>query len=353
MVYYTMPLTSSLLRQFLFCVFCILSFLGMTTLKSSAGEILDSIKKRGIIHCGVSNGLAGFSAPDKTGNFTGFDVDMCRLTAAALFGDAQKVRFIPLSAKDRFTALQAGEVDILSRNTTWTLSRDSQLALAFTMMNFFDGQGFIVRKSANISKPEDLKGATLCTETGTTTELNVADYFRTRNIEYKLLVFQKADEAVAAYEKGRCDAFTNDKSGLAIIRLKFENPDDHMILKDMISKEPFAVAVRQGDDQWFDIVKWAQFAVLDAEELGINSQNVDDMRANSLSPEVRRFLGVDGELGKTLGLPNEWAYTAIKQVGNYSEIFDRNLGENSPLKMERGYNRLWKDGGLLVAPPIR
>lgn len=313
---------------------------------------LDDVKGKGHVQCGVSQGLPGFSTTDDQGNWTGIDVDVCRAIAAAVFGDASKAKFTPLSAKERFTALQSGEIDVLSRNTTWTMGRDTALGLNFAGVNYYDGQGFMVRKDLGVKSALELSGAAICTNTGTTTELNVADYFRANKLEYKVVAFEKADEVVAAYDAGRCDVWTTDRSGLAANRLKLANPDDHMVLPEIISKEPLGPVVRQGDDQWFNIVKWVLFAMINAEELGITSANVDDKR-NSDDPSAKRMLGTEGDFGSKLGLGKDWAYNAIKHVGNYSEIYEKNVGPNTPLQLERGANALWNKGGLQYAPPIR
>lgn len=311
---------------------------------------LDKVKKKGFLQCGVSQGLAGFSNPDAKNNWSGIDVDVCRAVAAAIFGDASKVKYTPLSAKERFTALQSGEIDVLSRNTSWTLVRDTALGLDFAGITYYDGQGFMVPKKLNIKDAKALDGATVCVQTGTTTELNVADYFRTHSLKYKILVFEKNDEVVAAYDAGRCDVLSTDQSGLYADRTKLKNPADHEILKDIISKEPLGPVVRHGDNQWGDVVRWSLYAMLGAEELGITSKNLDEMK-KSTNPEIRRLLGLEADTGKDLGLPNSWAVNIIKQVGNYGESFARNLGE--PLKIARGQNALWKDGGLQYPMPVR
>ncbi len=323
----------------------------MAVTAAQAGT-LDDVKKKGFIQCGVSQGLPGFSAPDDKGNWKGLDVDFCRAVAAAVFGDPNKVKFTPLSAKERFTALRSGEVDILSRNTTWTMQRDVELGLNFAGVLYYDGQGFMVRKSLGVTSALQLNGAEVCTNTGTTTELNVADFFRSHKMDYKVVAFEKADEVVKAYDEGRCDVYTTDRSGLAAMRLKMKNPDEHVVLPEIISKEPLGPVVRHGDDQWFDIVKWTLFALINAEELGVTSQNVDEMK-KSTDPAIRRLLGVEGKFGETLGLTNEWAYNAIKHVGNYGEIYDRNVGPKTPLGLARGLNALWNKGGIMYAPPIR
>jgi general L-amino acid transport system substrate-binding protein len=330
---------------------------GLAAISSSApalaGKDLDAVKARGTLVCGVAaGGLAGFMTVDSQGKWSGMDVDICRAVAAAVFGDATKVKYTPLSAKERFTALQSGDIDVLSRNTTWTLVRDTSLGLDFTGVTYYDGQGFMVKKKANVKSAKQLDGATICVQTGTTTELNVADYFRANKMKYKILVFEKNDEVVAAYDQGRCDALTTDQSGLYADRTKLKNPDDHVILPELISKEPLGPAVRQGDNQWADVVRWALYAMLEAEEMGVTQKNVDDMKKDP-SPNVRRLLGLEGDMGKNLGLANEWAYNIVKQVGNYGEVFERNLGAGSPLKIARGQNALWTHGGLQYGMPIR
>jgi general L-amino acid transport system substrate-binding protein len=310
------------------------------------------VKSKGFVQCGVSQGLPGFSSPDDKGNWTGIDVDLCRAIAAAIFDDATKVRYTPLTAKDRFTALQSGEIDVLSRNTTWTSSRDTSLGLNFAGVNYYDGQGFLVRKDKKVSSALELSGASVCTQTGTTTELNVADFFRSRNMKYEVVAFSTADETVKAYEAGRCDVFTSDVSQLYAMRLKLANTADHVVLPEIISKEPLGPVVRHGDDQWLDIVKWVLFAMLNAEELGIATKNVDEMMKSG-NPEVKRLLGTEGNFGEQLGLTKDWVARIVKHVGNYGESFDRNVGAGSKLGIERGLNRLWNKGGIQYAPPIR
>jgi len=313
---------------------------------------LDQVKERGHLVCGSNLGLAGFGLQDDRGAWTGLDIDFCRAVAAAVFGDAGKVRFLPLSSKDRFTALQSGEIDLLSRNTTWTLSREAGQGFLFAAITYFDGQGFLVQKKHNISSALNLAGASVCVQQGTTTELNLADFFRANTMRYEPVVFATADEAVRAYEGARCDAYTTDASGLYVEQRKLAEPDDHMVLPEIISKEPLGPVVRQGDDQWFNLVRWVAFALIDAEELGVTSRNVDE-KAKSEVPDVRRLLGFEGNFGEALGLGSDWAYRIIKLVGNYGEIFDRNLGEGSSLKIKRGINALWSKGGLHYAPPVR
>ncbi len=314
---------------------------------------LDDVKSKGFVQCGVSQGLPGFSNPDQAGNWVGIDVDVCRAVAAATLGDANKVEYTPLSAKERFTALQSGEVDMLSRNTTWTLVRDTALGLNFAGVNYYDGQGFMVRKDLGVKSALELNGASVCTNIGTTTELNMADFFRANKMEYKPVAFEKADEVVAAYDSGRCDVYTTDRSGLAAQRLKLKEPDAHVVLPETISKEPLGPVVRHGDDQWFDIVKWSLNCMIEVEEVGVSSANVDAEKSGTANPVVKRHLGVEGDMGKNLGLGSDWCYNIIKQVGNYGESYDRHVGPTTALKLQRGVNAQWKDGGLLYAPPIR
>lgn len=320
---------------------------------SVSASTLDDVKAKGFIQCGVSQGLPGFSNPDEAGNWTGLDVDMCRAVAAAVFGDADKVKFSPLSAKERFTALQSGEIDILSRNTTWTMTRDTALGLNFAGINYYDGQGFMVKKELGITSAHELDGASGCVNIGTTTELNMADFFRANSMSYKPVVFEKADEVVAAYDSGRCDFYTTDVSGLAAQRIKLADPDAHMVLPEVISKEPLGPVVRHGDDQWLDIVKWTLFAMIQAEESGITSANVVNKSKMSINPVVKRLLGAEGDLGGVLGLETDWVVQIIEQVGNYGESFERNVGMNTPLQLPRGVNALWNQGGLMYPSPLR
>ena len=318
-----------------------------------AGTTFDAVKGRGFVKCGVNAGLAGFSAPDARGVWSGLDVDFCRAVAAAMFGDATKVTFTPLSAQQRFPALQSGEVDLLSRNTTWTLTRDTANGFHFPAVTFYDGQAFMVPKSAGLKSARDLNGATICVQTGTTTELNLADYFRSHQMSFHPVVIEALAEMNAAFFSGRCDAVTSDASQLASIRAAdAPKPDDFVILPERISKEPFAPAVRQGDDQWFNLVRWTVFATIDAEERGISSHTVDEALKSS-DPSVQRLLGVVPGFGSALGVDEKWAYSVIRQVGNYGEIFDRSVGAGSRLKLERGLNALWTNGGLQYAPPLR
>jgi general L-amino acid transport system substrate-binding protein len=325
---------------------------GVAVPSAASAQTLETVKTRGMLNCGANGTLAGFGLPDAQGRWTGLDVDFCRALAAAIFNDPTKVKFTPLTAKDRFTALQSGEIDVLARNTTWTSSRDTALGLNFGAVNYYDGQGFMVRKSLKLNSALELNDAAVCVQQGTTTELNLADYFRTNKMKLKTVTFATADEAVKAYDAGRCDAYTTDASALAGERLRLAQPDDHAILPEIISKEPLAPAVRHGDDQWFDIVKWTHFAMVNAEELGITKANVDD-QMKSDSPDIKRLLGTEGKFGEAFGLTNDWAYRIVKQVGNYGEVFERNVGQGSPLKIARGLNALWNKGGLQYAPPVR
>jgi general L-amino acid transport system substrate-binding protein len=318
----------------------------------ASATTLDEIKARGMLNCGSNGQLAGFGMPDSQGEWTGIDVDLCRAIAAAIFNDASKVKFVALSAKDRFTALQSGDVDVLVRNTTWTLSRDTQLGLSATGVNYYDGQGFIIRKSLKVNSALELNDAAVCVQQGTTTELNLTDYFRANKMRLKTVTFATLDEALKAYDTGRCDAFTADASALYSVRLKLAKPDDQVVLPEIISKEPLGPFVRQGDDQWFDIVRWVLFAMFNAEELNVTKANVEE-QAKSANPEIKRLLGTEGNFGEQLGLPKEWAYRIVKLVGNYGEVFERNLGQSSPLKIARGLNALWTKGGIQYGMPIR
>lgn len=329
--------------------------LGLVASAASA-TTLEEVKARGTLKCVVNTGLAGFAAPNDKGEYTGFDVDFCKAVAAAVLGDATKVEFVAASAKDRFELLANKTGDVLIRNTTWTLSRDTSLGLNFTGVNYYDGQGFMInaKKLPGITSALQLSGASVCVQTGTTTELNLADYFKTNNLQYNPVVFEKLEEVNAAYDSGRCDVYTTDQSGLYAIRLGLTAPADHVVLPEIISKEPLGPAVRQGDDQWFDIVKWTQNALIIAEEFGITQANVEEMKA-STNPDIKRVLGQEenSKFGAGLGLGEDWVVNIIKGVGNYGEIFERNIGTNSPLKIARGQNALWSKGGLQYAPPIR
>jgi len=336
------------------------AILGSTALALSAtagsAATLDDVKAKGFVQCGVSTGLAGFSAPNDQGDWAGFDVDLCKAIAAAIFGDAGAARFTPTNATERFTALQSGEIDVLTRNTTWTLSRDTSLGFNFAGVNYYDGQGFMIngKNLPGVNSALQLSGAAVCVQTGTTTELNLADYFRANNMQYNPVVFQALEEVNAAYDAGRCDVYTTDQSGLYAIRLTLSAPDDHVVLPEIISKEPLGPAVRHGDDQWLDIVKWTLFALVQTEELGITQANVDEMLGSD-NPEIKRILGEEegAKLGANLGLDEKWVYNIVKEVGNYGEVFERTIGQDSPLKIARGLNQLWTKGGIQYSPPIR
>jgi len=321
---------------------------------SGSAATLDDVKARGTLRCGVNTGLPGFASQNDAGQWQGLDVDYCKAVAAAVFGDVSKVQYVPLSAVQRFPALQNNEVDMLARNTTWTMNRDTALGLDFAGINYYDGQGFMVKKELNINSALQLSGATVCVQSGTTTELNLADYFKANKLEYKPVVFEKQEEVDAAYSAGRCDVYTTDQSGLYSIRLSLSNPDDHIVLPEIISKEPLGPAVRQGDSKWFDVVSFAHYAMVNAEEFGVTQANVEEMKKTE-NPDIKRFLGEEAEstIGADLGLPKDWAVQIIKAVGNYGESFERNVGEGSPLKIKRGLNALWSKGGLQYAPPIR
>jgi general L-amino acid transport system substrate-binding protein len=331
---------------------CAAALVAMSATATAQTGTLAAVKQKGQLSCGVHTGLPGFGAADEKGVWRGLDVDYCRAVAAAVLGDANKVKFVPTTPKERFTALNSGEVDVLIRTTTWTLQRDSAQGLSFAGVSYYDGQGFMVKKSLGVKRAKDLGGASICVQTGTTTEQNLADFFRTNNLQYKAVVFEKVDEAVSAYQAGRCDSYTTDASGLYAVRLLMQNPDDNMVLPDIISKEPLGPSVRQGDSQWFTIVRWVHFALIAAEEAGVTQANVDQM-LTSTNPEIKRLLGKEGDFGKGLWLDNEWAYRIIKQLGNYGEIFERNVGSGSRLKIDRGLNKLWTQGGLQYAPPVR
>jgi len=322
----------------------------------ASAATLDDVRARGALQCGVNTGLVGFGIPDEKGEWTGFDVDYCRAVAAAIFGDGKKVNFVPLSAKDRFTALQSGEIDVLIRNTTWTMNRDTTLGIEFTGINYYDGQGFMVNATRlpDINSSLQLSGASVCVQSGTSTELTLADYFRANNMEYNPVVFEKFTEVNAAYDAGRCDVYTTDQSSLYATRLQLARPDENVVLPQIISKEPFGMAVRQGDPQWANIVRWTHYALINAEEYGITSTNIDEM-VRSDNPDIKRMLGAEGgnNLGRELGLEQDWVVKIIKQVGNYGEIFERNIGQNTPLKISRGINALWTKGGLHYGVPIR
>jgi general L-amino acid transport system substrate-binding protein len=325
----------------------------LCTLPAHAGKTLDAIKARGQLVCGVNPSLPGFAAADSQGNWTGLDVDICKAVAATVTGDANKVKWTPLNASQRFAVLQSGEIDMLSRNTTWTLTRDASLGLHFTGVTYYDGQGFMVPKKTKVTSAKQLKGATVCVQSGTTTEKNLNDYSKAMKLNMKPVVFDTQEATNKAYFSGRCQAYTTDASGLASVRNKeATNPDDHLILPELISKEPLGPSVRRGDDEFFAIVKWVVFALIEAEEYGITQANVDQMKS-STDPVVQRILGTSEDTGKLLGLDKDWAYRAIKAVGNYGEIFERNVGPKTTLKLPRGANNLWNKGGLMYAPPVR
>lgn len=328
-----------------------MSFLALSSTALYA-DTLSDVQKQGFVKCGVDGGLPGFSEVGSDGIYKGLDVDVCRAVAAAIFGDDKKVKYIALNAKERLTALQSGEIDMLSRNTTWTQTRDTSLGLNFAGINYYDGQGFMVTKKLGVKSAKELDGASICLQTGTTTELNVADYFRSNKMKYKLVSYDTNDQVVKAYESGRCDVLTSDQSQLYGLRIKLLKPDESIVLPEVISKEPLGPVVRKGDGKWFDIVRWSFFAMLSAEEAGVSSANVDAM-LKSDNPDVKRLLGVEGQMGENLGLKKEFAYSIIKHVGNYGESFEKNVGNGSPLKISRGYNALWTQGGLQYAPPFR
>jgi general L-amino acid transport system substrate-binding protein len=318
----------------------------------ASANTLEDVNARGALNCGVSTGLLGFSWADANGNWTGLDVDLCRAVAAAVLGDVNKVKFVPLNSKQRFTALQSGDIDLLSRNSTWTFTRDTEVELDFVGINYYDGQGFMIRKDLGIISAYQLGGKSVCIQVGSTTELNLADFFRANNMSYESVAVETNAEAEQNYLSGRCDVYTTDASGLASARASMPNPDKHVILPEIISKEPLGPAVRQGDNQWADVVRWSLNAMITAEELGITSANVGQMKESN-NPEVLRLLGMEASLGTELGLKNDWAYQIIKQVGNYGESFERNIGLNTPLGLKRGLNALWTKGGILYSPPFR
>ena len=334
-------------------------FLGALTVAgvaagASAAATLDDVKARGKLNCGVTTGLVGFAAPDANGVWEGFDVAVCRAVAAAVLGDATAVEFVPTTGKTRFTALASGEIDMLARNTTWTFSRDTDLKFEFVGVNYYDGQGFMVPKALGVSSAKELDGATVCIQTGTTTELNLADFFRKNNISYEPVPIETNAEGQQQYLAGACDTYTTDASGLAATRAAFENPTEHVILPEIISKEPLGPLVRHGDQPWGDIVRWTLNALIAAEEFGITSANVEELAANGTDkPEVNRILGVEGTLGEMLGLEADWAVKAISAGGNYGEIFESNIGESTPIGLARGLNAQWTDGGLIYSPPFR
>jgi general L-amino acid transport system substrate-binding protein len=352
------PLTSApsklkgLIMKRFATAFAIATVLAFGMQAASAQQTLKAVKDRGELWCGSNGQLAGFGMPDQQGNWTGFDVDFCRAVAAAIFNDPTKVKFVPLTAVNRLTALQSGEIDVLSRNTTWTMSRDTSLGIDFAAVHYYDGQGFMVRKAQKLSSALELNDATVCVQQGTTTELNLADFFRSNNMSLKTVTFATSDEAVKAYEAGRCDSYTTDSSGLYGVRTQLAEPTANMVLPEIISKEPLSPAVRQGDDNWEDIVRWTHYAMVDAEELAVSKTNLDEQMKSS-NPDIRRLLGLEGNFGESMGLTNDWGVRILKAVGNYGESFERNVGQGSPLKIARGLNALWTKGGLQYGLPIR
>jgi general L-amino acid transport system substrate-binding protein len=324
--------------------------LAVPALAAHAGPTLDAIKSKGVLRCGVNTGLLGFSAPDSQGKWTGIDADFCRAVATAILGDPNKVQYVPTNAQNRFTALQSGEVDMLSRNTTWTSSRDATLGSVFAGVLFYDGQGFMVKKSSNITKASQLNGATICVQPGTTTELNLSDYFRVKRMSFKPVVIAELNQIEQAFFAGRCDVYTTDRSGLAATRLKAPKPDDYIVLPEAISKEPLGPMIRRGDWEFFTIVRWTLNGLIEAEEYGMAAANADKLRAESKDPPIMRLVGTSGDVGKGMGLDNDWLVKVIKAVGNYGEMYTRNIG---PLGLARGQNALWTDDGLMYAPPLR
>lgn len=319
-----------------------------------AGEVIDAIKQKGFVACGVHTGREGFALADSSGNWSGLDVDYCRALAAAVLGDASKVKYVPTSGQTRFTAPQSGEVDILARNVTWSYTRDTSLGLLFVGTNFYDGQAFIVKKRPGLESVKQLDGATVCVDFGTTTEKNLADYFQANNMKFKAVVFESSEASQQAFASGRCQAYSGDNGNLAVFKAtQLKNPDDYVILPEIISKEPLGPVVRRGDAEWFAIARWTLNAMIEAEELGISSANVDSLRKSTTDPGIKRFVGDGDDLGKFMGLDKEWAYRIVKQVGNYGESFDRNLGAGSKVKLPRGYMNLWTKGGLMISPPLR
>jgi general L-amino acid transport system substrate-binding protein len=320
---------------------------------ASAGGVLDAVRARGTLKCGIPQASAGFAAPDSAGVVRGMDADVCRAIAAAVFGDATKVEFLPTTAQQRFPALQTGEVDVLSRQTTWTFSRDTQLGLNFAPVILYDGQGFMVKKSLNVTTAKQLDGASICLQLGSTTELNVSDYFRANNMKFTPIAFENIDEIRGAFFSGRCDVYSTDRSNLAVARAMSPGAADFLVLPETISKEPLAPAVRHGDDQWFDIVKWTVYALITAEEMGLTKANVEKIAAETKDPEIKRFLGGEAGFSKGAQLDDKWALNVIKAVGNYGELYEANLGPNTPLALTRGLNNLWNKGGLMYSPPVR
>lgn len=319
---------------------------------SALADTLDQVKEKGFLSCGISTGLTGFSEADSEGNWKGLDVTLCQSVAAAVLGDATKVKYVPLTAKERFTALQSGEIDLLSRNTTWTETRDTSLGLNFAGVNYYDGQGFLVSNKLGVTSAKELDGATFCIQAGTTTEMNLTDYFNANKMEYNAVTYDTSAQTIDGFKKGRCDVVTSDASQLYSLKLKMDDPSSVSVLPEVISKEPLGPVVRQGDDKWFNIVKWTMFATLEAEELGVSKANAKEM-LKSENPGIKRLLGVSGKMGENLGLSTDWAYQIVAQVGNYGEIFDYTVGKGSPLGIDRGLNKLWKDGGIMYSMPLR
>lgn len=333
-------------------IYTLLTMAFLAGTSAAGASTLDTVKQRGEVRCGVSQGVLGFSSPNDKGEWSGFDIDFCRAVSAAVLGNPDKVKYVPLTTKERFTALQSGEVDLLSRQTTWTLSRDADLGISFVGVNYYDGQAFMVAKDLGVKSVKELSGATVCTETGTTTEQNMADYFSANKIEYKVVAFEKADQTIQAFDTGRCDVYSTDASALYSQRLVLKDPERLMVLPEVISKEPLGPAVRQSDDQWFKIVRWTLFSMIEAEEFGITKENAAATLEGGTTGQ-KRFLGIDSEAGKLLGLDPKWTYNVVSAVGNYGEVFERHLGKDSPLKIDRGLNKLWSHGGLIYAPPVR
>jgi general L-amino acid transport system substrate-binding protein len=335
--------------------FAILAFVVtfiFTTFNANANQTRENVIKRGSLNCGVSQGVPGFSNADASGKWTGLDVDFCRALAAAVLGDPNKVKYTPLSAKDRFEVLKAGDIDVLARNTTWTLARDGGLAVDFVGVNFYDGQGFMVRKAANINSAKKLNNVKVCLETGTTTELNLRDYFNANKLKYEQIGFTKSDDAIAAYDAGRCEVYTTDKSGIAANRTKTKNPADHIILPETISKEPLGPVVRGNDENWANIARWTLNVMIEAEEYNVTKTNIDSLKG-SADPVIKRLLGLEGDLGKSLNLDNNWSYNIVKMVGNYGESYEANVGTKTPVNLPRALNASWRKGGILYAPPVR
>ena len=331
------------------------AIISLFTVSAATAGTLDTVKGQGFFNCGVSQGVPGFSNPDSDGNWSGIDVDVCRAVSAAIFGSPDNVKYVPLTAKERFTALQSGEIDVLSRNTTWTLSRDAQIGLEFAGVNFYDGQGFMVRNDSGITSAMELDGASVCTNLGTTTELNMADFFRANGMSYEPVVFEKADEVVNAYDEGRCDTYTTDKSGLAAQRTKLADPDAHVVLPETISKEPLGPVVREGDGDWADVVRWSLNAMIEAEEFGLTNSNVKTTCAMTSNPVVARLCGKEGGTGAGLNLGDSWSYDIVSKVGNYGDVYEKHVGENTPVGLARAGspNASYKNGGVLYAPPAR